>query len=156
MKFENRKSMSVTLQQQKLISTPLRSQIILLLAEKNMTAKQVADSLGKTAGSIHYHIQQLYKGDILEIAETKENKGIIEKYYRSKAIEFHLDQNKGNEDEASFRSAFISLTDDELEEFHEDINQLIYKYVKSTSTEREHSHPYEVRFSFLKSKDAEK
>lgn len=85
-----KKTMEINLEQQKLISSPLRIKIIYLLAKSPMTAKQVAEELGKSAGSIHYHIQQLYKGGILEIEETKENRGIIEKYYRSKATQFNL------------------------------------------------------------------
>ena len=74
-----KKTMDVNLEQQKLISSPLRVKIIYLLATQAMTAKQVADELGKSAGSIHYHIQQLFNGGILELEETKENRVIIEK-----------------------------------------------------------------------------
>ena len=69
--------MEINLEQQKLISNPLRVKIIYLLDERPMTAKQVADEMGKTAGSIHYHIQQLFQSGILEIEETRENKGMM-------------------------------------------------------------------------------
>lgn len=69
--------MEITLDQQKLISSPLRAKIIYLLNERAMTAKQVADELRKSNGSIHYHIQQLYNGGIIELVKTKDNKGSL-------------------------------------------------------------------------------
>ncbi|WP_316572748.1 winged helix-turn-helix domain-containing protein [Neobacillus sp. YIM B06451] len=131
------KIMEINLEQQKLISTPLRVKIIYLLSEETMTAKQVADELGKTPGSIHYHIQQLYKGGILELAETRENKGIVEKYYRSKATHFNL--NIKDPARKGIRTKGISLefTDEELKEFEEEYDNLLEKWLKKTVAHKE-------------------
>jgi DNA-binding transcriptional ArsR family regulator len=134
MDFLIKKSMDISLYQQKLISNPLRLKIIYLLSDQSMTAKQVASELGKTPGSVHYHIQQLYKGGILEIEETKEYKGIIEKYYRSKANQFNLKQGiETNDDvETHSRATSLSLTKKELNEFEEDLDALFLKYLKKS------------------------
>ena len=127
------KSMTINLNQQKLISNPLRVKIIYLLAEQPMTAKQVADKLGKTAGSIHYHIQQLFTGGILEIKETKENRGIIEKYYRSRATQFNLNDGIENKErETHSRGISLSLTNEELNALEAELDALFLKYIKKT------------------------
>ncbi|MCS0669877.1 transcriptional regulator [Cytobacillus firmus] len=144
-----KKTMEINLEQQKLISSPLRIKIIYLLAKKAMTAKQVAEELGKSAGSIHYHIQQLYKGEILEIEETKENRGIIEKYYRSKATQFNLKEEKGQEKGSSNSMGIsISLTDDELKEFQDDLYELMVKYMEKSVKGAIKRNSYEISFSF--------
>ncbi|MEH7344655.1 winged helix-turn-helix domain-containing protein [Bacillus sp. JJ1532] len=149
--------MEINLEQQKLISSPLRVKIIYLLDERPMTAKQVADEMGKTAGSIHYHIQQLYHGGILEIAETKENRGIIEKYYRSKATHFKLiDENAPiQEKKTRKRGSSLSLTDEELKEFEADWDQLILKYLKKTVKSDKERTPYQISCQFEKLMDEE-
>lgn len=145
------KTMDITLEQQKLISNPLRVKIIYLLDEQSMTAKQVADVMGKTAGSIHYHIQQLFNSGILEIEETRENKGIIEKYYRSKATHFRLkDENASNQGKKRGRGSSLSLTDEELKEFEADFDNLLLKYLKKTVKEDDARTPYQVSLEFEK------
>ncbi len=52
------------------------------LKDEALTAKQVATKLNKSAGSVHYHVQILYDGGLLELVDTKEKRGIIEKYYK--------------------------------------------------------------------------
>ncbi|KAB2332054.1 winged helix-turn-helix transcriptional regulator [Bacillus mesophilum] len=148
--------MEINLEQQKLISSTLRVKIIYLLAENQMTAKQVADEVGKTPGSIHYHIQQLYNGGILEITETKENRGIMEKYYRSKATHFVL---KGVElayvKKGTSRTN-LSLTEEEKQAFDDDIDALIMKYIKMTVKEREGRKPYIFEFRVEEMTEEEK
>ncbi|QED50006.1 winged helix-turn-helix transcriptional regulator [Cytobacillus dafuensis] len=149
--------MDINLEQQKLISSPLRVKIIYLLDERPMTAKQVADELGKTAGSIHYHIQQLYNGGILEIEETRENRGIIEKYYRARATHFHLvDANKPvHEKKRSSRGMSLTLSAKELKEFEADFDELLEKYLKKTLKEDIERTPYTVFCQFEKLLDEE-
>lgn len=149
------KAMNINLHQQKLISNPLRMKIIFLLSERALTAKQVADELGKSAGSIHYHIQQLYKGDILEIESTNEYKGIIEKYYRAKANQFHLNQTDGvgGDEKQSSRGTILSLTKEELQSFQGELDELFMKYFKKTIKPDELTNDrdtYDVSCSFKK------
>lgn len=148
------RAMDIDLHQQKLISNPLRMKIIFLLSERALTAKQVADELGKSAGSIHYHIQQLYKGDILEIESTNEYKGIIEKYYRAKANQFHLKTGGvGGDEKQSIRGTKLSLTKEELQSFQGELDELFVKYFKKTikpDDETNNRDIYDVSCSFKK------
>jgi len=129
------KTMDITLEQQKLISNPLRVKIIYLLDEQSMTA----------------NIQQLFNSGILEIEETRENKGIIEKYYRSKATHFRLkDENASNQGKKRGRGSSLSLTDEELKEFEADFDNLLLKYLKKTVKEDDARTPYQVSLEFEK------
>lgn len=147
-----KRTMDINLEQQKLISSPLRVKIIYLLDERPMTAKQVADEFGRTAGSVHYHIQQLLKGGFLEIEEMKENKGIIEKYYRSKATQFRLINELvlSHEKKTRSRGTSLSLSDDELKEFEADMDSLFLKYFKKTVKEDIERTPYYISCQFNK------
>ncbi|RSD26899.1 ArsR family transcriptional regulator [Mesobacillus subterraneus] len=143
--------MDINLEQQKLISSPIRVKIIYLLAMKAMTAKQVADELGKSAGSIHYHIQQLFNGGILELEETKENRGIIEKYYRSKATHFNLKNDEEKPASEQVQGTFISLTEDDRKELQEDLDALFLKYVKKSAEKKDaEKMSYEISFTLKK------
>lgn len=147
---EKKNVMEISLEQQKLISSPLRAKIIYLLSKKEMTAKQVADELEKTTGSIHYHIQQLYHAGILELTGTKNNKGIIEKYYRSKAVEFKLKDEFAPKEKDYFmkRGVSLSLSEGELNELIRDFDDMIEKYLLRSlrgTTERK---SYQVYLEF--------
>lgn len=139
--------MAVTLEQQKVVSHPLRSEIIGLLANQAMTAKQVARRLEKTTGSIHYHIKLLFTHGILDIHHTNSINGIVEKYYYAKAAQFYL-----NTTRSSFHPIqtvhSVALTAKELETLNQEIGDLLAKYgshVKSTNPARRNEH--EIRIS---------
>ncbi len=155
-----KKMMSINLEQQKLISHPLRSKIIYLLSEKELTSKQVAESLDKTPGSIHYHIQQLYKMGIIELTEVRENKGINEKYYRSKATHFRLEGEQPTqteeETEVDKYQTYIDFSEENLKQFKEDYNELLMKYLKlSVNYSHESKDSYHLKLSFLKVEEEE-
>lgn len=143
-------AMEITLEQQKLISSPLRAKIIYLLYKKEMTAKQVADELEKTTGSIHYHIQQLYNGGILELTGTNNNKGIIEKYYRAKAVEFKLKDEFAPKKKDYFmrRGTTLTLSDSEFEHFIKDYDDLLEKYLVSSLKGSTPRKPYIINLEF--------
>lgn len=153
-----KKTMDVNLEQQKLISSPLRVKIIYLLATQAMTAKQVADELGKSTGSIHYHIQQLYNGGILELEETKEKRGIIEKYYRSRATHFNLKNEAGKpvSEKVISQSTYLTLTEEDRKELQNDIDSLFLKYVKKSAVKSDQDKTsYEINISLKREVEEE-
>lgn len=136
-------NMVISLEQQKIISHPLRSQIIMLLFDKEMTSKQVATKLGKTAGNTHYHIQKLYEHGIVELVREEKNKGIVEKYYRSKAMTFSTERRQTEEQHTNTHSQYsatLTLSSDELEKFEEKLIDLIVEFARlSVSSQKERS-----------------
>jgi DNA-binding transcriptional ArsR family regulator len=80
------------IKQLKALSHSSRVKILSCLAEKPMTAKQLADQFGEEPAKTSYHVKQLLKVGLVELKFTKETQnGIIEKYYRAIAKEFQTD-----------------------------------------------------------------
>ncbi|MEQ7049100.1 winged helix-turn-helix domain-containing protein [Paenibacillaceae sp. P-4] len=86
---ELKQTVEISVEQAKLLGSAQRVKIIATLANKPKTAKQVADELGESPGNIHYHIQKLYVGQLIDLVETRTVGGIVEKYYKSKAKWFN-------------------------------------------------------------------
>lgn len=67
----------ITVEQAKLLGSSQRVKIIGSLTDTPKTAKQVADELGESPGSIHYHIQKLYDGGLIDLVETRTVGGLL-------------------------------------------------------------------------------
>ncbi|WP_078394081.1 ArsR/SmtB family transcription factor [Shouchella patagoniensis] len=143
--MKKHEAMEINLKQQKVISDPLRTQIIQLLDEKPMTPKQTADRLNKNPGTIYYHIQQLFKHDILEIDHVSTNKGIVEKYYKSKAT-FFKSPREENEEFHSKSQVFLTMSEELLEAMNFDIQELFYEYGKKAMEETSNKKAYQCEF----------
>ncbi|MDM5187942.1 winged helix-turn-helix domain-containing protein [Bacillus sp. DX4.1] len=141
----------ISAEQQKLISNALRIQIIHLLKDEALTAKQVATKLNKSPGSIHYHIQLLYEGDLLELVETKEKRGIIEKYYKAKSVSFSVkkEEIKG----LAQLGSHLFLSDEEYLQLLWEVEQLFLRWESKTA--RQTNSEQEYRLSFRMKRDEE-
>lgn len=148
-KFDKGKAMGINWEQQKVISNPLRSRMIALLYDQAMTPKQVADLLGKNPGTVYYHIQQLVKHDILEVESTRTEKGIVEKFYRAKALLYknpdqvfppgHVDSRTGN----------IYLSKKLVAQLSKDIEDLFLKYGHLSYKEKDNEEQSSYSLEFL-------
>ncbi|NGQ94202.1 winged helix-turn-helix transcriptional regulator [Brevibacillus sp. SYP-B805] len=127
----------ITLEQQKLLASAIRIQILHLLAQEPRTAKQVADLLGQSPGNVHYHIQRLHDGGLIELTETREVGGIVEKYYKAHHTRFHLigfpDSQKGKERLMSH----LLLTAKEREELRKELEALLLRWESRIPTQSE-------------------
>jgi DNA-binding transcriptional ArsR family regulator len=66
-----------------LILHPARLQILQALALKPMNTQELADNLnGVPKSSIYRHMRALLDGGMVEVAETRQVKGVLEKFYR--------------------------------------------------------------------------
>ncbi len=80
------------IKQLKALSHSSRVKILSALADKAMTAKQLADQFGEEPAKTSYHVKQLLKVGLVELVFTRETQnGIVEKYYRAIAREFQTD-----------------------------------------------------------------
>jgi DNA-binding transcriptional ArsR family regulator len=80
------------IKQLKALSHASRVKILSCLADKPMTAKQLADQFGEEPAKTSYHVKQLLKVGLVELKFTRETQnGIIEKYYQAIAREFQTD-----------------------------------------------------------------
>jgi len=144
----------ITLDQQKLISNAMRIKIMHLLFETPRTAKQVADLLGESPGNVHYHVQKLLNGNLVDLVETREVGGIVEKYYKSKGTRFRLiDKPNQTTEEASLRSRLM-LTNKQLEQLVSELEEVLHKWERRTAECREDdTHEFELSVHAYRSDD---
>lgn len=69
----------------KVMSDPLRTQILELVLDDALTTKQIARALELPASRLYYHINLLEKHGLLRVAATRLVSGIVEKQYRAVA-----------------------------------------------------------------------
>ncbi|MDF2533651.1 MAG: transcriptional regulator [Clostridia bacterium] len=87
-----------TLEEIKTISDPFRLKILLLFDEDDtpITVKQMSVKLEEVPSKVHYHVKELERIGVLEIVETKEKSGIIEKFYLPTAETFKVEKSIGS------------------------------------------------------------
>lgn len=74
-----------SVEQLRAISDELRIRILDTLAYQRMTVTQLGERFGLAPARVHYHVRELERVGLVELVETRENRGILEKYYRSVA-----------------------------------------------------------------------
>jgi len=76
----------------KVITDPLRFQILEILGEEPKTVKYVADKLGMTSNRLYYHFNLLESAGLIKVVRTQTINNIIEKFYWTTAKEIMVDQ----------------------------------------------------------------
>lgn len=74
-----------SVEQLRAISDELRIRILDTLAHQRMTVTQLGERFGLAPARVHYHVRELERVGLVKLVETRENRGILEKYYRSVA-----------------------------------------------------------------------
>src|SRR5262245_57605000 len=70
-----------TEQQFKAISDSLRSRILGIIQNQPATAKQIADRLGATPGTIGHHLRVLEEAGLAQVVARRMTRGIVGNYY---------------------------------------------------------------------------
>ena len=76
----------------KVISDPIRKQIIDVLYDDPLTASEIADEINFPKDKIYYHIKKLQSSGILIIAESEKVKGITQNKFINAAKKFEIDE----------------------------------------------------------------
>jgi predicted ArsR family transcriptional regulator len=79
------------LEQIKLLSDPLKLQLLQAFAESAKTTKQVATELGENVTKLYRHVDALHAAGLLEIAAEKQKRGTVERTFRAVARRFEAD-----------------------------------------------------------------
>lgn len=112
-----------TLEQLRAIADMLRIRIISVLTSRPMTATQLGDELGLAPAKVHYHVRELEKVGLLELVETREKGGILEKYYQPVAREITaskaLFSSPSDEVETTLRDVLDQVGSDFLRAFRQ-------------------------------------
>lgn len=75
----------------RVISDPLRFQILEILAHQAYPVKQIAKKLGLASSKLYYHVNMLEEYKLIEVVETRLVSGIIEKHYQAVSPSFDID-----------------------------------------------------------------
>ncbi|AZS14879.1 ArsR/SmtB family transcription factor [Paenibacillus lutimineralis] len=145
MNKEQSQFLDISLAQAKLLGSAQRIKIIRAMVDTAKTSKQVADELGESPGSIHYHIQKLYEGGLIDLVNTRTVGGIVEKYYQSKAKWFNtrganmIDPVLADGYEAASATKIslrMQLSPEQREEMLTEFRSLLEKWVTISSTSK--------------------
>ena len=163
MSQKQNKPLPISVEQSKLLGNTLRVKIIGILAQTPKTAKQVATELGESPGNIHYHMQLLYKGNLIDLVEEKRVGGVVEKYYKARSISFQSDHGVYRELEPGFQAASsttissaLHLTEEDKEKLIEEFRALIVKWVgQSLSADYKDVEEYVIGVNLVSRKEKE-
>ena len=78
--------------QLKAVSDPLRVNILTYLVENAYTGKQLGDLLDLSPSKVHYHLKELENVGLVEVVDTKLKNGIVQKFFKSVAYSYHIDE----------------------------------------------------------------
>lgn len=126
--IEHVNPLSISLEQRKLLASAVRVKILQAVRETPRTVKQLSDFLGETPGNVHYHIQRLVEGKLLELVETRIVNGIAEKYYKSHATIFKIPESSRPGVETQ-----LMLTAGDVEELKLELAELLERWERKTA-----------------------
>jgi|SRR5579875_2358379 len=72
-----------SLDQLRALAHPLRLRMLELFAEEPRTTKQVAQLLGEPPTKLYHHANTLERVGLLRLSTTRQNRGVIEKWYEA-------------------------------------------------------------------------
>jgi len=90
------KSFTITEHSQlRALGNVVRAQILELLEEAPASAKQLARRLEMTHGKVGYHLKVLVKAGLIEVAEERPVRAVVERFYRPTFDRLHIDVEGG-------------------------------------------------------------
>lgn len=78
------------LEQVRMLADPIRLRIMEILCLGERTTKQVAQELEEKPTRLYHHVEALERVGLVRLTRTRQNRGTIEKYYRSVARAFRV------------------------------------------------------------------
>jgi DNA-binding transcriptional ArsR family regulator len=81
----------------KVLSDPRRERILHLAADEPVTVKYMAEQMNEDPLRLYYHVKKLLQVELLEVADTRQQGNLVEKYY--KAVNFRDTIYQGNVEE---------------------------------------------------------
>lgn len=106
------------LEQIKLLSDPLKLQLIQAFAEDAKTTKQVAAELGESVTKLYRHVDALFDAELIEIAGEKQKRGTVERTFRAVAHRFEADHalfaNQDDEESTNVARDMLRSSENEI------------------------------------------
>jgi DNA-binding transcriptional ArsR family regulator len=107
----------------KVIADPLRLQILRTLKHPR-TVKDIAAELDRPPTKLYYHVNQLEKHGLIQVAATNIVSGIIEKHYQAAARSYRVDDELLSDEEFTedgLETLVMAILDDTKEEIRRSI-----------------------------------
>lgn len=120
----------------RVISDPLRNQILELLILNQLTVKQVAEKMGLAPSKLYYHIRQLEKQKLIHMVETRMVANLQEKYYRAAANSYTVDPTLLSFQSDSGRDNIHAVVASALDSTREDFLRSVEASVLQTDQEK--------------------
>lgn len=102
------------------LAHPLRLRIMELFAEMPRTTKQVAELLNQPPTRLYHHVAALERAGLLELRETRKNRGATEKWYATPAKRIGTSSPAGTkrrrEDARALRAAALTILEQSKQE----------------------------------------
>lgn len=80
------------LEQVRLLSDPLKLQLIQILAEEPGTAKEIAGRLGENVTRLYRHVDALLDAGLIEVIRETPKRGTVERTFRAVARRFEVER----------------------------------------------------------------
>jgi DNA-binding transcriptional ArsR family regulator len=113
-----------TEQQLKALADATRTRILSIIQNQPATAKQIADNLGATPGTIGHHLQVLEEAGLAQVVARRLVRGITAKYYTRTAriFDFDLPDVMGGKPRAV---EFLELARDEIDKAYSEREDVV-------------------------------
>lgn len=105
-----------TVQQFKAVNEPIRTRILGIIQNRPATARQIADQLGATPGTIGHHLHVLEAAGLAQVVARRIRHGIIANYYTRTARIFTFEFPPEVRGERSTTLDFVTDLSDEISE----------------------------------------
>ena len=117
-----------TEQQLKALGDATRTRILSIIQNQPATAKQIADNLGATPGTIGHHLQVLEEAGLAQVVARRLVRGITAKYYTRTARIFDFDLPREVTGDTSMNLEIMRSALNELSEADVNIDEDTYRY----------------------------
>ena len=105
----------------RVITDPIRAQILEILTEKQYRVKDVADKLGLAPSKLYYHFNLLEKHGLIKVVDTRQIANLIEKWYSATASYLSVDPGLLAFSAGSENEALISVVQTVIDATREDL-----------------------------------
>jgi len=106
------------LEQIRLLSDPLKLQLLQAFAESARTTKEVAAELGESVTKLYRHVDALHNSGLLTVVEEKQKRGTIERTFQAVAQRFEADHSlftdEASEDGANAAREMLRVVEAEI------------------------------------------
>jgi len=105
----------------RVLTDPLRLQILEVLNQKPQTVGQVADKLGLASSRLYYHFNMLEERGLIKVVETRTISNMIEKIYWVTAEEIEFNKELLNFSLEGGQENFVKVINSSLDSVREDM-----------------------------------